>query len=111
MTHLEEILELDDLAKDPGAGDFQSFQQRSKNNQENRCLHQHVFNTPLAVEVVDHMGLQVLAVELFTPYNIVVVARKLHPHESANNEGFRARGATTSYASPFPSDLPATTHE
>ena len=64
MTHLEEILSLHDLAKDPGAGDFQSFRERSKPNVENRCLHQHVFDTRLVVDMVDHMELQILDVEL-----------------------------------------------
>ncbi|MBT5755509.1 MAG: hypothetical protein HOI41_11145 [Acidimicrobiaceae bacterium] len=85
MTHLEEILSLHDLAKDPGAGDFQSFRERSKPNVENRCLHQHVFDTRLVVDMVDHMELQILDVELFLPHHIVLIAKKPRPRQSVDN--------------------------
>lgn len=67
LTHLEEILNLHDLTKDPGAGGFQSFKERSQRSIENRCLHQHFFDTRLAVEVVNFMGLKILAVEQVLP--------------------------------------------
>ena len=76
MTHLEEILSLHDLSKDPGAGDYQFFKERSKRNIENRCFHQHVFDTRLAVEAVNYMGLQILAVELFHPFHIIIITKK-----------------------------------
>ncbi len=63
LTHLEEILRLHDLTKDTGEGDFESFRQRSIKNLDNRRLHHHVSNTSLAVEVIHHIGLQILAVE------------------------------------------------
>ncbi len=104
MTHLEEILESHDLSRDPDAGDFESFRQRSLRNPENRCLHHHVFNTRLAIEVVDHMKLQLLAVEVFQPFDIFVVARKPTPGQPARNEKFRGVGTTPCWNSPFPSD-------
>jgi len=91
-THLEEILRLHDLSQDPGAGTFEQFRERSLRNFENRCLHQHVFDTRLALEVVDHARLQILAVELFRPCHIVVIAQKPGPDRAA------------SWRSPFPSD-------
>lgn len=104
MTHLEEILRLHDLSKDPGAGDFQFFQERSKRNIENRCLHHHVFDTRMAVEVVNHMGLQILAVELFQPYHIVIIAKRTGRDQGVNNEKFRGVNAAPCWRSPFPSD-------
>lgn len=104
MTHLEEILRLHDLAKDPGAGDFQSFQERSKRNRENRCLHQHVFDTRLAVEAVNYMGLQILTVELFLPYHIAIISRKISQDRTASNEKYRGDDAAPCWLSPFPSD-------
>lgn len=106
MTHIEEILKLHDLTKDPEAGDFENFKQRSLRNPENRCLHHHVFDTRLAVETVHHMGLQILSVRLFRPYHIFLVAQKLKPGQELKNDRFR--GITTvppwfKY-SPFPSD-------
>ena len=104
MTHLEEILRLHDLAKDPGAGKFKSFQERSKRNKENRCLHQHVFDTRLAVETVNHMGLQIRSVELFLPYHIVLIATKTSPDQTVDNEKYRGADVAPCWLSPFPSD-------
>lgn len=104
MTHLEEILRLHDLAKDPGAGAFESFKQRSKRNLENRCLHHHVFDTRLAVEVIHHIGLQILAVHVVKPYDIIVVAQKPKRGQEVKNERFRGIDTTPCWHSPFPSD-------
>lgn len=104
LTHLGEILELHDMAKDPGAGDFDAFRQRSIDNVHNRCLHHHVFDTPLAVELTHHVGLQIVAVEALRPYDICIVSRKLPPGQALQNEAFRR--ATPSWQSPFPSDRP-----
>jgi|NOAtaT_7_FD_contig_101_887442_length_1061_multi_2_in_0_out_0_1 SAM-dependent methyltransferase len=104
MTHLEEILRLHDLSKDPGAGNFQLFQERSKRNVENRCLHHHVFDTRMAVEVVNYMGLQILAVELFHPYHIVIIAKRTERNQVVNNDRFRGINAAPCWRSPFPSD-------
>ncbi len=76
MTHLAEILELNDYDRSPGVGGVEGFRQRSLRNFENRCLHHHVFDTRLAVEVVDHMQLQIHAVELFHPFHIAITASK-----------------------------------
>ena len=89
LSHLEEILTLHDLTKDPAAGDFQSFQERSKRNIENRCLHHHVFDTRLAVEVVDYMGLEILTVEHFYPFHIAIIARKSPCDSAVGNEKYR----------------------
>lgn len=83
LTHLDEILALHDLTMDPEAGDFNSFRDRSLRNVENRCLHHHVFDTRLSVEVLENSGLQILAVEPFRPHNILVVAQK--PKKGTDN--------------------------
>jgi SAM-dependent methyltransferase len=88
LTHLPEILELHDLTLDPLAGDYESFKKRSGNNYDNRCLHHHVFNTKLVVEIFDYLGLQVLAVDTVLQYHIIAVAGKLPPDENANNNKF-----------------------
>jgi SAM-dependent methyltransferase len=76
LTHLEEILELHDFDYSPGVGDFEEFKARCLRNVENRCLHHHVFDTALSVQVVDHMQLQIHAVEQFHPFHIAVIATK-----------------------------------
>jgi SAM-dependent methyltransferase len=103
LTHLEEILELHDLSQDPGAGTFEEFRERSQRNFENRCLHQHVFDTRLALRLVDHMRLQILAVELFRPCHIVVIAKKTAPGLAVDNRKFAPVDAAD-WKSPFPSD-------
>ena len=89
MTHLEEILELHDFERSPGVEGIEEFRQRSIRNLENRCLHHHVFDTRLAAEIVNHMGLQIDAVELFHPFHITVTARKpMGQDQPVNNELF-----------------------
>ena len=89
MTHLEEILELHDLDKDPCAGSFDEFKERSEKNIENRCLHHHVFDTQLAIEMVHYMGVQILAVEVFQPFHILIIGKKLEKNKKVNNDSFR----------------------
>jgi len=104
LTHLEEILRLHDLSKDSLAGDFEAFKQRGKRNLENRCLHHHVFDTRLAVDVIHHLGLQILAVEVRHPHDIFVIAQKPMRGQDVQNDGFRGIHTAPSWLSPFPSD-------
>jgi SAM-dependent methyltransferase len=101
-THLPEILALHDLSRDPEAGSPADFEKRCANNLATRGLHHHVFDTALLVELVDHMGLQITAVEAFRPFNIVVVARKPAEGEAVSNEQFR--GPDSTWVSPFLAD-------
>lgn len=104
LTHVGEILRLHDLAKDPGGGDFDEFKQRSYRNLEHRCLHHHVFDTRLAVELINHMGLQILAVEIYRPYDILIIAQKPMTGKGVLNSQFRGINSTPSWHSPFKSD-------
>lgn len=76
MTHLDEVLELHDFRRSPGIDEVEELRQRSLRNLENRCLHHHVFDTQLAKDVTNHMGLHIEAVELFHPFHIAVTARR-----------------------------------
>ncbi|WP_439664155.1 methyltransferase domain-containing protein [Lentzea sp. HUAS TT2] len=101
-THLAEILALHDMSRDPAAGSRADFEQRCADNLTFRGMHHHVFDTALLVELVDHMGLQITAVEAFRPFNIVVIARKPAEGEAVSNEQFRGENST--WASPFQAD-------
>lgn len=105
LTHLSEILALHDLQRDPEAGDFESFKSRSLKNFENRCLHQHVFDTRLAVRVVDYMNLKILAVEAIRPMHILIIAQKLANGEDADNSTFTDETHHYLRSSPFKTDL------
>jgi SAM-dependent methyltransferase len=101
LTHLDEILELHDLARDPGAGDATSFEARSRDNATNRALHHHVFDTALAVAVLDDARFQIEAVEPVEPFDIFVVARK---RAAIDNSRSLAADAAWRRISPFASD-------
>jgi len=104
LTHLDEILRLHDFSLDPGSGDVQSFQQRSMRNIENRCLHHHVFDTNLAVELIHYAGFQILHVEAFQPGDILLLAGKLPADAHPDNAQFRRLNSKPQWSSPFPSD-------
>lgn len=104
LSHLDEILEMHDLERDPEAGDLNAFSARSKKNFENRGLHHHVFDTHLAVELINYIGLQIIVVEIFAPANILIVAQKLPQGSNVDNTKFRAVVMEPVWHSPFPSD-------
>ena len=68
-----------DLKRDPGGGDFASFKARSERNRENRSLHHHVFDTRLAVELLDHLGVQIREVESTFPFHIATLEPDSNP--------------------------------
>jgi SAM-dependent methyltransferase len=104
LTHLPEILKLHDLKRDPEAGTLESFQARSEKNFENRCLHQHVFDTNLTIQLLNHQHLQIHAIEAILPCHIVVIAQKQSQDKSLDNERFLRDGAEYKFLSPFSSD-------
>lgn len=104
LTHLPEILALHDLALDPQAGDPEAFAARSNRNLENRCLHHHVFDTALAVAMIDRAGLQILETEAALAHHIFIVAQKTSPGGPVDNARFLGRDAPYRQTSPFATD-------
>lgn len=104
LTHLQEILSCHDLNRDPWTGDIETFTARSKCNIENRCLHHHVFDTKLAVEVMNWLELQIIEVELALPHHIFVVAQKADSSQQVQNNIFMNDEAQYLRNSPFTSD-------
>lgn len=104
LTHLEEILALHDLKRDPESGGSAVFKARALRNIELRCLHHHVFDTRLAVEMIHYMGFQILAVEACRPFHIFIIARKPGPGVLVRNEAFRGTNTARGWRSPFPTD-------
>ena len=68
----------------------------------NRALHHHVFDTRVAVQLVDHANFQVLQVDNFRPFHIVTLARSCK--ETPDNARFLGPSAKYRHRSPFPSD-------
>lgn len=104
LTHLDEILTLHDLALDPEAGTHSQFVKRSEKNYENRCLHHHVFDSHLVVQLLDYLQLDIRMVEAIAPMHILIVARKPLYNSSPNNEKFYNYIRSNQFQSPFPSD-------
>jgi SAM-dependent methyltransferase len=74
-THLAEILAKHDLRKDPAAGTWENFRQRSMNNLQLRCLHHHVFDTSNIQQLLETLGLTVKVVEAALPFHIAALAQ------------------------------------
>ena len=101
LTHLDEILKFHDLSRDSGVGSFNQFKIRSLNNIENRCLHHHVFNTQLAIKLIDYLKLQILKIETVYPNHIIIVAQKSTEY---NNQSIIGKLKNGKFRSPFKSD-------
>jgi SAM-dependent methyltransferase len=97
LTHIEEILELHDLNSDNEAGTRQQFKERSLKNYENRCLHHHVFNTQLAANLINYIGLQIIKVEPVLPCHIIVTAKKSSRFDNEELLSFLEKGDFRSY--------------
>ena len=74
QTHVQEVLELHDLFRDPQAGTPEQFRSRSLNNFKNRCIHHHVFDEVNSRELLQTVGLEVEITEFVRPYHIVFLA-------------------------------------
>jgi SAM-dependent methyltransferase len=101
LTHLEEILELHDLARDPGAPSREVFERRCRENASSRAMHHHVFISRTVVDMCRAAGLDVLLVRPVLPHNIVCFCRVGQSHR--DDLGEQELSAILS-RSPFASD-------
>lgn len=76
LTHLDEIVRLHDIILDPAVKDRNFLKQRCNQNFKSRCIHHHVFDTLLAVELVSLVGLKIIFTETVRPYNIIILCEK-----------------------------------
>ena len=104
ISHVDEILNLHDIARDPGIMDATELRVRSEGNAKNRCLHQHVFTFKSVAALVDHLGMQICSAEAVLPMHIICVARKLPLGDSPDNDKFLSVTAECLNKSPFASD-------
>lgn len=77
LTHLDEILALHDLRRDPGAGSRARFETRAHANPRHRCLHHHVFDLALIHAALAETGWHVIATEALAPLHLVGWAQNL----------------------------------
>jgi SAM-dependent methyltransferase len=76
LFHLEEILKYHDLKMDKHAGTLAQFTNRSKDNFQNRCLHHHTFNNQNIAELIQYVGLKIIAQDFKAPYHCIILAQK-----------------------------------
>lgn len=77
LTHLEEILVLHDLQRDPPAGTPEQFRARCMRNVENRCMHHHVFSMDLLEQMLRATHFRPLhSTDAWAPH-ILVFGRKV----------------------------------
>jgi SAM-dependent methyltransferase len=76
LTHLPEVLALHDLDRDKPAGSADDFRQRCLQNFANRAMHHHVFDSQLAVSLLECARFTILKVDTFNAHHIVLLARK-----------------------------------
>ncbi len=107
-SHFREIIALHDLSRDPEAGTVENFKLRCAMNFQNRCVHHHVFDTNLVVNLLDHMGVKLLAVETLKPFHILAVAQKYSAEIDTNNHALISSLQNHLPYSPFPTDKLAT---
>jgi len=79
LTHLDEILALHDLGRDPWAGAPADFRARSLRNAENRCLHHHVFDIALMRAMLEECGWIATGAETVRPLHLLALARRPGP--------------------------------
>jgi SAM-dependent methyltransferase len=73
LTHLEEIMALHDLSRDPAAGSPEEYRARSLKNLENRALHQHVFDPGLIKQVFRHFEIRLRYADATPPFHLIAL--------------------------------------
>jgi SAM-dependent methyltransferase len=90
LTHLDETLRLHDRNRDTEAGDNETWAERRRSNASTRVLHHHTFTTQAVLALLDHVGLELLAVETRFPHDIYVLGRWPSGGQAPNNSSFLA---------------------
>jgi SAM-dependent methyltransferase len=60
LFHLDEILALHDLSRDPPAGSPEQFKERCLRNAEFRAMHHHVFSPETAAQLLREIGFSIV---------------------------------------------------
>jgi len=74
-THFDEILQLHDLKRDATTPSKDVLEKDVVANINTRFCHHHVFDTRLALSLLDRAGMEPTLLELIRPYHILMVAK------------------------------------
>lgn len=102
-THFEEVISLHDISRDAGITNIESLKTRTEDNFSNRCVHHHVFNTPLVARMADHLNMKIMDIRLFNPFHIIALLQK-NENEKPDNSRFLDPGNVVYQNPNFPSD-------
>ena len=72
-------------------------------NFNNRCVHHHVFNTPLLVKIANHLNFKICDIQHFNPFNIIILLQK-NEESLADNNTFLNHKNEVYQKEKFPSD-------
>ncbi len=75
-THVNEVLELHDLRRDPDMASREALLDAVARNAETRAMHHHVFDVRTALDAVSASGWRAVAAEATRPHHIVIWAQK-----------------------------------
>lgn len=101
-THLEEVMHVHDLKRDPTAVDRSALHARVLDNLHNRTVHHHVFTARSALAMLDHVGLELLHAEVRYPHDIYALGSWRGPDEPRpDNAAMLDPGVPFARASPF----------
>jgi SAM-dependent methyltransferase len=103
-THFDEVIKFHDLGRDAGVETVEELKTRTFKNIYNRCVHHHVFNTPLIAQLTDHLGLQILNLQTFSPFHIIGLFKKSR-NNKIDNTAFLNKENPLYHKTKFPSDL------
>jgi SAM-dependent methyltransferase len=100
VTHLDEVLALHDLERDPWAPSRAIFEQRCRENFTTRSMHHHVFASRSLVELSRAAGLRVLMLQAVAPCHIVCLCRvEGDPTDELTDAQLQASLASSPFAS------------
>ena len=102
VTHFQEVLSLHDLSLDTGIKDMEALRLRTSENYNNRCVHHHVFNTPMVAQMVDYAGFKICEIQHFNPFHIIFLLKK--PNGNFDNSAFLSPENKAYQKQQFPSD-------
>jgi SAM-dependent methyltransferase len=103
-THINEILSLHDLARDPSQASYLDFKEWISDNFHNRGAHHHVFSSLSAAKLLNLAEFELIDVEPKRPYNIFLIAKKTAFPNLHRNQEFLRPDARYLVRSPFLTD-------
>ena len=105
---IEEIVQDYDFLLDLGISGKEEFIARTKENTQNRALHQHVFVTDTLLQLIDYCSLKIILVRPRLSYGILVVSQKLSADKESearqSNQNFLSTDSKWRSSSPFLTD-------